>query len=150
MSIYPLYFKWSARMVKALVKPPQHKGEKARLIVARDGDEVWHTDGQYLKRGEPHKRLGALEIENTLRVEQIRQIIPYHSGDVLHITGDCEANGTPAVILSNGALVNRHFLAYLMDGYEVVTLKGNGKLHPVCVLHNGEVIGLAMPMLQVY
>lgn len=143
-------FKWSAKAVKGLTKPANMKGGKPSIIFARDPitNEAWHTDGHYLKRGDIPGRFGDVELQN-MDIQNIYRIIPsLTDDDIVTVIGAHEENGDN-LKLSNGAVVSRLFLTYVMSGFDnnTITLANAGKPYPVVVKANDEVIGLVMPIV---
>ena len=134
-------FKWSAKNVRELVKM---NGKTAFLIVARDGSDVWHGNGYYMKRGEPSARFGKYEPRD-MSIAQMRSVIPADRGEVVTVTdGDAEH-----VYLSNGTKLNRLLLAYALDGVTEPTMYQSSMLTPVTIVSGGEAVALVMPTLTV-
>lgn len=141
-------FKWSAKAVKTLTKPAIHRKAKPSIIVARADHEVWHTDGHYLKLGEAPKRFGDVEAID-MPIAQIKRVIEMAvGGEAVTVTGAHDALGRDEVRLSNGAIVSRLLLAYVMDGYPDATLTCKGIEQAVCVYALGACVGLVMPVRQ--
>lgn len=141
-------FKWTAAARKMLTKPATTRKGNPSLMVARDGDEVWHTDGHYLVKGEPSKRFEPCDYSDQITIAQIKQIIPSDPGDVVTVIGSTDKyTAVDCVELSNGAVVNRLLLSYVTAtvGGDV-TLHSNGVLHPISVRRDGETVGLVMPI----
>jgi len=139
-------FKWSAKTVKALVKPSPSKHQKHSLLVSSDvQNRAWHGDGAYMKRGDVPKRMGDLD-RIILREGQLDQVIPNDRSNIVTVTGAADEPGHDALRLSNGALVDRIYLTYVMDGHTDVTLTQADPLHAICVMVGGEVVGLVMPI----
>lgn len=142
----PGEFKWTQAAREALMKSPNHKGGISALMVARDANEVWHTNGYYMVKGEPSKRFEPYELQE-LPMSSVKGIINPNGCDDVEILGSKTVSDLDCVEFNNGTVVQRIFLSYVTAtiGGEV-TYKNSGKLYPVYVLKNGEVMGVLMPL----
>jgi hypothetical protein len=139
-------FKWSAKAVKGLTRPaPSRHGNPSVLVARGEGGEVWHSTGEYAKRGEVPKRFGLVDV-TPLPITSMHAVIPNDRSSVVTVTGAADWPGVDAVMLDNGAVVNRLLLTYTMSGHDDVTLTQADPLHPIVVIAGGEVVGLVMPL----
>lgn len=140
----PGEFKWTRAARKALTKSANSRRDNPTLMVARDANEVWHTNGYYMVKAEPSKCFEPYELQD-LPMSSVKGIIN-PSNDYVEILGSKTANDLDCVEFNNGTIVQRIFLSYVTAtiGGEV-TYKNAGKLYPVYVLKDGEVMGMFMP-----
>jgi len=139
-------FKWTQAARKALMKSPNYKGANPALMVAREGDEVWHTNGYYLVKGEPSKWFEPCEYQD-LPMQSVKQIITDNKYlPEINIVGGEEVDGPDCVKFDNDVYVQRVFISYVtsMIGGPVI-YKCAGKLYPVHVIKDGVTLGLIMP-----
>lgn len=139
-------FKWSAKVIKQLVKPAYSKDKKPSILIATStsGGETWHTNGHYLKLGQTPKRLGDIE-EESLDIKAVTQVVAGAcGGDIVSIVGTHDTNAD-LVMLDNGVAVMRTLITYTMDGFTDITLTNKGKEKPICVLSKGVCVGVVMP-----
>lgn len=141
----PGEFKWTQAARKALTKSADSRKGNPALIVARDANEVWHTNGYYMVKGEPSKRFEPYELQE-LPMSSVKGIINPNGCDDVEILGSKTVSDLDCVEFNNGTTVQRIFLSYVTAtiGGEV-TYKNAGKLYPVYVLKDGKVMGMIMP-----
>jgi hypothetical protein len=139
-------FKWTQAARKALTKSANSRKENPVLMVARDGDEVWHTNGYYLVKAEPSKRFEPYEVQD-LPIQSVKQIITSNEYlPEINIVGGEEINGFDCVKFDNDVYVQRVFVSYVSATIGgAVTYRNAGKLYPVHVVKDGATLGLVMP-----
>lgn len=144
-------FKWTAAARKGLTTPAGMIKNPPTLKIGRDSQgDIWHTDGCYMVKGEPSKRFEPVTLHE-LPPGAVNHVIPAMLGDYRAVTvAGAASDKTPGydtVELSDGAILNRLYLAYVTAtiGGDVVILS-RGPLAPVVLQRDGVTLGLIMPI----
>lgn len=142
-------FKWSAKARKELTKSANARKGNPTLMIARGESplDVWHTNEYYLVKGEPSQRFAPYDTQD-LPLASVESIISGDRGEEVTIVGTSDkVSDVDCVELSNGTVVNRTLITYVMQTIGGVTrLYNKGPLYPVHVGTSHGTYGLVMPI----